>query len=96
MPFANILTLYNPSNDSLDICKQLLSQNSMQFILLESTFFIKTHDKAQTSALINALKATGYIYTFLFIFNIDGSALRANGVDAGTTNNIAGILNLLT
>jgi hypothetical protein len=80
MAFGNVLTIYDSTPPIEQGVIAILHTHAAQFEQKESTFFVQTDGMGATSGIVNALRAAGFTFTLVFIFDRTGSALRTHGI----------------
>jgi hypothetical protein len=89
--YGHILTLYNSSDTTLKRVKKMISENNFPFVQIENTFFYGTSSMKKSKEFQQLLAQSNITYTVFFLFNPDGSDIKATGVDNEMVNRVKDI-----
>lgn len=82
--YGNVLTIYETNEEQLKKVKDLLKPIVDQLIQKENTFFIGSSVEQHTQDIISSLTALDIKFTFIHIYNRDGTFISSKGIDDGT------------
>jgi len=106
MSFGNILTIYSQAADpvppvadtkpvpnaEIAAMINILTLNHCLYKVIDSTIFFNTDNRILTEDIVDAIKLTGYKFTFLMIDDVGGSRFWSNALQPGMEDDIINIL----
>lgn len=106
MSFGNILTIYSQAADpvppvaytkpvptaEMGAMINILNFNHCPYKIIDSTIFFNTANRMLTEDIVDAIKLTGYKFTFLMIDDAGGSRFWSSALPPGMEDDIVNIL----
>lgn len=92
--YGNILTIYNPRIDTFQNVELILNNNQIDYLWIDSHFFLQSNSKVNTSDVVRALKDLDIEFFFFHNHDATGSFLWHKGKTNGDVEKVKSLLKI--